>query len=259
MASLVEIMDGVSGQLKASFEASRIAFEHRLTKGEAIEESVRAFLRRHLPDSIGVAHGQVIDRNGAMSRQLDVILYDATKTPILFSDEAEGNRIVPVEGVIAAVEVKTVLSPADIAPLAEGARILKSLDASSFYIPERSFISNVKLAYGREWDSLPPMYFIVAFEGPTLSTVAERMRGAQEHLPLHQRVDMVCVLNRGVVANARPDSGGIEAIPSPLSDLRAIETERSLLLFYLLMTRYVLQADRPPIAIQNYLPSGFAF
>lgn len=98
MASLVEIMDGVSGQLKASFEASRIAFEHRLTKGEAIEESVRAFLRRHLPDSIGVAHGQVIDRNGAMSRQLDVILYDATKTPILFSDEAEGNRIVPVEG-----------------------------------------------------------------------------------------------------------------------------------------------------------------
>ncbi|SMX99680.1 DUF6602 domain-containing protein [Brevibacterium linens] len=259
MASLVEIMDGVSGQLKATLEANRVAFEHRLTKGEAIEESVRAFFRRHLPDSIGVAHGQVIDRHGSISKQLDVILYDAAKTPVLFSDEAGGNRVIPVEGVIAAVEVKTALSSGDIAPLAESAQVLKSLESSAFYVPEGSIITNVTNAYGREWTALPPMYFVMAFEGPNLTTVRDKMQAAHIARPLHQRIDMACILNKGVVANSLSGSGGLEALPSPSSSIRAVETERSLLLFYLLMTRYVLQAGRPAIAIQNYLPRDFAF
>lgn len=259
MPSLVEIMTAVSDQLTSSIEASRVAFAHNLTKGEAVESAVRKFFRDHLPISIGVAHGQVIDRHGSTSKQLDVILYDAGRTPILFSDEADENRIIPIEGVIAVVESKTSLKTSDITTLAESARVLKSLDRSAYYRSDDRMIKHVVNGYGREWEVLPPLYFVVAFDGPTPQSIAQALEKANENTPLHQRIDMTCIIKQGIVANSKPDSSGIEALPFPGSKLLAFETKNSLLLFYILMSRYVLQSALPPISIQSYLPKDFVF
>lgn len=256
MPSIIDIMSGVSKQLTASIEANRIAFEHRLTKGEAIEESVRKFLRDHLPSSIGIAHGQVMDRHGTLSTQLDAILYDTSRTPILFSDEAKGNRLIPIEGVIAAVEVRTELRLDQIAALVENARVLKTLDRSAYYRKQERFIIEVVHAYGREWEVMPPLYFVFAFEGPPSASVGQAVHEAQAHRELHERIDMVCVLQRGVVANARRDRTGFQALPTPDSEITPVETEHALLLFYILMSRYVLQTTVPPISIQSYLGSS---
>lgn len=258
MATLVDIMTAVSKQLTGSIEASRQSFEHHLTKGEAVENAVRKFLRDHLPDSIGIAHGQVIDRHGSMSKQLDVILYDARRTPILFSDEADENRIIPVEGVIAAIEAKANLQLSDIPTLVESARVLKSLDRSAYYA-EESLIQHVTYAYGKEWNAFPPLYFIVAFDGLKLENLARELNVANVGIPIHQRIDMSCVLQRGIVANSDSNGSGIDALPSPNSILRVCETKNSLLLFYILMSRYILQANVPPISIQSYFPSEFIF
>lgn len=252
-------MTDVSDQLTSSIEASRRAFEHNLTKGEAVESAARKFFRDHLPSSIGVAHGQVIDRHGATSKQLDVILFDARRTPILFSDEANENRIIPVEGVIAAVESKTSLQLADIPTLAESARVLKSLDRSAYYLSSNPIITHVVNGYGQEWPVLPPMYFILAFDGPRPEAVGQAILAASAGKPLHQRIDMACIIQRGVVANCSPAGSGIEALPFPGSKSLALETKNSLLLFYILMSRYVLQSDLPPISIQSYLPTDFKF
>jgi hypothetical protein len=258
MTTLVDIMTAVSKQLTGSIEASRHSFEHHLTEGEAVENAVRKFLRDHLPDSIGIAHGQVIDRHGSMSKQLDVILYDAQRTPILFSDEADENRIIPVEGVIAAIEAKTNLRLSDIPTLAESARILKTLDRSAYYV-EESLLQHVTYAYGKEWNAFPPLYFIVAFDGPNLQGLKQALIAVSADVPIHQRIDMSCVLQRGIVANSDSNGSGIDALPSPDSILKVCETKNSLLLFYILMSRYVLQANVPPISIQSYLPSEFIF
>jgi hypothetical protein len=259
MPSLVEIMTAVSDQLTSSIKASRQAFEHNLTKGEAVEGAVRKFFRDHLPSSIGVAHGQVIDRHGTTSKQLDVILFDARRTPILFSDEANENRIIPVEGVIAVVESKTSLQIADIPTLAESARILKSLDRSAYYVGSNPIVTHVINGYGQEWPTLPPMYFVISFDGPRPETVAQAMIATSLGKPLYQRIDMACIIQRGIVANCSPDGSGIEALPFPGSKTLAFETKNSLLLFYILMSRYVLQSDLPPISIQSYLPADFNF
>lgn len=132
MSNLADIMELVSGQLKANIEASRQSFLHNATKGDAVENAVRSFLRRHLPDAIGVAHGQVADRFGNVSTQLDVILYDAQRTPILYMDEAKENRLIPAEGVIAAIECKTNLRLDELRTLAKSAETLKSLDRSAY-------------------------------------------------------------------------------------------------------------------------------
>lgn len=259
MPSLVDIMSQVSAQLSASMEASRTAFAHNLTKGEAVEEALRQFLRDHLPASIGVTHGQVIDRHGAISSQLDVVLYDAQRTPILFSDAAANNQILPVEGVIAAIECKTSLRVKDIPNLARSAELLKGLDKTAYYLQDSPIISSVKTAYGKEWDALPVFYFVFAFEGPSIGVIGDAV--GIEHLTreLENRIDMVCVMNRGVVVNGRIPLDSIDAIPFPGSQVLSSQTKHPLLFFYILMCRYVLQGEVPPIAVQKYIPEGFAF
>lgn len=252
-------MTAVSNQLTSSIEASRVAFEHNLTKGEAVESAVRKFFRDHLPSSIGVAHGQVIDRHGTTSKQLDVILFDARRTPILFSDEANENRIIPVEGVIAVIESKTQLQLSDIPKLSESASVLKSLDRSAYYVQSNPIITTFVNGYGQEWPTLPPMYFVVAFDGPRPLAVGKAILAANANRAMHKRIDMACIIRQGVVANSLPDGNDIEALPFPGSVPMAFETPNSLLLFYILLSRYVLQSDLPPISIQSYLPPDFQF
>lgn len=57
--------------------------------------------------------GQVIDSLGRRTKQLDVIVYDMDRTPILFSSDEDGHRLVPSEGVLAVVEVKTHVDVSD--------------------------------------------------------------------------------------------------------------------------------------------------
>ncbi|WGW12951.1 hypothetical protein LWF01_04040 [Saxibacter everestensis] len=259
MPSLVDIMSQVSAQLSASMEASRMAFSHNLTKGEAVEEALRQFLRNHLPASIGVTHGQVIDRHGAISKQLDVILYDAQRTPILFSDAAANNQILPVEGVVAAIECKTNLRTSEVPDLAQSAELLKSLDKTAYYLQDNPVIRSVKTAYGKEWDALPVFYFVFAFDGPSIDVIGNAVKVEHQNRELEERIDMVCVMNSGVVVNGNLPLSGIDAIPFPGSHVLSSQTKHPLLFFYILMCRYVLQAQVPPIAVQRYIPDGFAF
>lgn len=269
MSDLATIMEGVSKQLVASIEAGRVAIAHRSEKGSAVEGAVRQFFREHLPSSIGVAHGEVIDRHGGTSTQLDVILYDEARTPILYQDQEAGVRVIPVEGVIAAIEVKTSLRLDEIPSLSEAALRLKQLDCSSYYMADNPLIRHVSYAYGKEYSVLPPFYFVLAFDGPDLINLETRMaqnqvsHSLEGNDDLSKRIDMVCVLNRGVVTNGQSDSrGGITnlcAIPSPESRLVPIRTGHALLMFYILTSRYILQAEKPPIAIQRYIPEDFDF
>lgn len=83
--------------------------KHNLEKGLGNEQSLRELLRVFLPRRYGVAKGKVVNSKGMMSRHIDVIIYDALYCPTLFVDENE-NQILPIEGVYAAVEVKTTLT-----------------------------------------------------------------------------------------------------------------------------------------------------
>lgn len=263
MSRLAQIMAGVSAELRASMEASRSALEHRGEKGSAIEGAVRDFFRKHLPTSVGVAHGEVVDRCGNTSTQLDVILYDQLRTPVLFSDKEAGVRVIPAEGVIAAIEVKTSLQLADIPKLVEASARLTGLERFSYYREENPVIREVAFAYGREFEVLPPFYFILAFEGPDLTNLAKNLAMNSNDRELPEQIDSICVLNRGVVTNATLNEfhkvETIDALPSPETFRFPIETKHSLLLFYLLTSRYILQTQKPPINIQKYLPKEFNF
>ena len=72
-------------------------------------------------------------------------------------------------------------------------------------------------------------------------------------LTLSERVDMACVLAKGVLIN-RTAAGTFDAISSPGSMLGSYETQNALLVFYLAICTYLLQASTRPLQVARYLP-----
>jgi hypothetical protein len=251
MADLAEIMSQAAQEMTLSLAKIRTAMSHNLSKGEAAEETVRRFFRRYLPHSLGVTSGQVVDSTGQRSRQLDVIIYDLARTPILFTSDEDGHQLVPVEGVIAVVEVKSQVQPSDMESVVTNMLSVKRLSKSA-YVPQ-GMIQETMRVHGREWDYFPTLYFLFAYESGDLVGINRALAQQLTGLPEHERVDMACLLSKGVLINATT-GGTFDAVPSPGSRLSSYETRNALLVFYLSISTYLLQAKTRPIMVVRYMP-----
>ena len=252
---LARIMSEAAAEMKHSFAKGRAALSHNLTKGEVAEEAVRRFLRERFPSSIAIVKGQIIDSHGQLSKQLDVIIYDATHTPILYTSEEGDNRLVPSEGVLAVIEVKSHIGPSDVPGVIANMTSVKLLDKSAYY-PQAWPIKMIMNMYGRTYDHFPTLYFLFAHEAGDLAAVAATFGALVSQFEVDKRLDCACILNKGVLVNWTP-SGMIDGIPGPGTTLRGYQTENALLLFYLLMTRFVFQAQMRPIELTRYMPGHF--
>lgn len=81
---------------------------HNLEKGLNNEAALRNVMRTFFPLRFGIGKGKVINQDGNLSGQCDIIIYDAIHCPKLFVDEND-NQIIPIEGVYAVIQVKTTL------------------------------------------------------------------------------------------------------------------------------------------------------
>jgi hypothetical protein len=74
--------------------------------GNEIEEHVRELFRRMLPKNIYVTHGHLIDGNGLVSPQLDIIIAGTENLPSLMTTK-DGTEYVPIDSVYACGEIKS--------------------------------------------------------------------------------------------------------------------------------------------------------
>lgn len=86
--------------------------------GNVAEGLTRRWLETFLPKRFGVCKGYIITTNLAFQGDLeewDILIYDATESPTLFTRGGSGNgeerRAIPIEHVRAVVEVKATLTP----------------------------------------------------------------------------------------------------------------------------------------------------
>ncbi|MEU3332659.1 DUF6602 domain-containing protein [Glutamicibacter creatinolyticus] len=91
--------------LLAALEIVPDLTRHGTTIGDDSEANWVRVLREFLPARYGIAKGQVIDSQGGISDQIDVLIYDAQYTPLL-AKTANGDLFVPAEAVYAVFEVK---------------------------------------------------------------------------------------------------------------------------------------------------------
>jgi hypothetical protein len=122
-----ELLLSVAAQMRAALRESLIPHAGELGTGR--EEVLRQFLRKHLPQRFGVSTGFVFDSAGNVSRQVDVIIYDALFTPRF--EAVGGKNFHPCESVVCVGEVKSVLtSKRDMHNALENLRSVKVLDRS---------------------------------------------------------------------------------------------------------------------------------
>src|SRR5919107_4344941 len=74
--------------------------------GNEVEMAVRSFFQRMLPKRFYVTQGHLIDRNGTVSPQLDMIVSDNTTMPSLLTT-ADGTEYIPIDSVYAIGEIKS--------------------------------------------------------------------------------------------------------------------------------------------------------
>ncbi|MER6972743.1 DUF6602 domain-containing protein [Nocardioides sp. NPDC057767] len=255
MTSLGDILNATQAKMLADIKANRAALENSTTKGTTAEQFVAAFLRNHLPAGVGVTSGEVIDSAGHRSRQLDVIVYDAIRCPMLFRSAEDNVTLVPIEGVVAVIEVKMALKRADLKGILANCLSVKTMERSAFMpSPDgRRFY-----VYERVWEAPPPYYSLFAFDSDNM--YAGPLNELQLDLPAHHRIDSACYLTRGVNLNSGlelDDEGDsiaprITASPSSHGFLLDAESNKALLMWFLSLATHISEFTRPPINLLAY-------
>ena len=82
-----------------------ILLDHPVTKGDHCEGVWIDFFRSFLPNKYAIDKGFVFDSRGNVSEQIDIIIYDALYTPLIFETDS-GEKYVTAESVYAVFESK---------------------------------------------------------------------------------------------------------------------------------------------------------
>lgn len=246
-----KVLASISAQMNIEFRDLTSQFQHRGMKGEAREIIVRQFLQKYLPKSLGIGHGEIVSAIGQVSKEMDVVIYDGLKCPILY--EKGDIQVFPSEGVYCVIQVKSHLDSIALVDCIENIKSAKDLPKVA-YIPQKGAIINVVYLYGKEYDHFPTMGVVLAFDSINLKELRKTLesKNKEKNLTIEQQIDMICILNKGIIANVEPNES-FSSTPTPDSKLAHCETDRSLLLFYLGLIRVLSQTWVPPINLGKYI------
>jgi hypothetical protein len=162
MISISDIAQLYENLLAGELSIARASFNHSGQKGSSLERAVQSLLKRFLPENIAVTEGIVIDSDGFMSSQLDIILYDKGKVQLFYNSES--TKVVPAEFVFAVGEVKAQLNKKGYEQFFEAQLAVKNCT--------RHLMKSGRTyhGYGKYWEIPPIASFLIAFEANETST-----------------------------------------------------------------------------------------
>lgn len=110
----------------ARLAAAQMVIKHNPTRGSTAENVLRALLGEFLPQRCGIGGGFMLAPNGAVSRQLDIIIFDQLEAAPLYRD---GDVvIVSPDSAYLVIEVKSDLDSASLADAFDNIQSVKSLN-----------------------------------------------------------------------------------------------------------------------------------
>jgi hypothetical protein len=130
---LDSVFSAISEPLKSILATTSATVSHPTTKGDASEYQWLMWLRTYLPKRYEVDKGFVIDSEGGISDQQDIVVYDRQYTPYLLNKD--GIIYVPAESVYAVIEVKQKLNKEYIRYTGEKIASVRRLKRTSVSIP----------------------------------------------------------------------------------------------------------------------------
>jgi hypothetical protein len=106
--------------------------QHPGTKGTVTELEWIEWLRTYLPKRYSVDQAFIVDHQGNMSDQIDLVIYDQQYSPFVFHEQ--GVKYIPAESVYAIFEIKQSLNKAHLLYAGEKAETVRKLQRTSVMI-----------------------------------------------------------------------------------------------------------------------------
>lgn len=107
-----EVFENLQSQMKQKLSSNRKILDHAPTKGDASELNWKEWLKVYLPSRYQVDKAFIIDCDGNISEQIDIVIYDQQYSPFVFNQD--GAIYIPAESVYAVFEVKQELDKTNI-------------------------------------------------------------------------------------------------------------------------------------------------
>lgn len=248
--SLKELIKGVQEQMWIDFRSRTAQLPTPGEKGLAREDVVRGFLRRYLPGRFHVESGFVVDAAGGVSRQIDVVIYDYLSAPRF--EVSEGTRMIPVEAVAGVVSVKSFLDDRRLSDALGNMRSVTQLDRFASGRPYITF-GGVPGPWECQLADMEPAFGAVfAFDGSPLDRLGLVVHKANQEIDPRHRVQLVCVLNRGVISYL--DGATFEPSYMPTARVAIVEdSQLSLPLFYAFLANGVWRKEPVGISFRKYM------
>jgi len=130
---LKHIFMNLQKQMISKLSTDREIIVHPGTKGDASELNWIEMLNVYLPNRYNVDKAFVLDSDGNLSEQIDLVIYDNQYSPFLFHQD--NAKYIPAEGVYAVFEVKQIINKENVKYSGGKIKSVRSLKRTSAPIP----------------------------------------------------------------------------------------------------------------------------
>jgi len=224
---------------------------HPNLRGWPREWFIRDFLKNHLPSSLEIGHGEIIDQDskpeppqGEYRPEVDIVIYRRDLPKISYSRD---NIAFLSEGVLATIESKSVLTKVELSNACRASSIHKDLKR------------NIPLHALGDFPPTKIFSYVIAYDGPAnISTVAGWLPEITQEsgITVENMVEMIVILGKGVIWQKNKISVIPESqIPDGSQWVYFDQSENNLFLFFTHMMSLSAYLSSPP----DTLGYGFKF
>lgn len=193
---LYDLLAKKQSELAAFLEESG-TIPHPTGNGDNSEGSWKKFFKEILPGKYGVDKGYVIDYEGNVSEQIDLIIYDALYSPFVLVSNT-GEKFIPAEAIYAIVEVKPNINKANIEYANKKIQSVKELKRSS-----RGMTCAGRRTPGRKLTHILGIILATNMDIVNDKTIIN-------HLTKNKNIDLGCAINGYSFTSIKKKDGSIE-------------------------------------------------
>ena len=244
------IFRAISDQLQAEFrKTSEVA--HSGGKGGLREDALGEFLINYLPKRYAVGRGEVITPENRTSAQLDVIIYDDSRCPVLVPSAA--HAVYPIESVFGAISVKSRLNSGELKEAYANIRSFKQI------LPRQNFQhfpSGSGFVMGMAFPM--PVTGILAYASDrTIEAIAAQAKELDSELPdITLRPDFIAIIDLGIVGPRSPLRGEFNSYTLPDRSDELVQIRKTgrhtLLQVYMQTVRELNALTLRPLDLHHY-------
>ena len=216
-------------------EFNDVVNPHPGDKGAEVQEKFRRFLNERIPKRFQAGQGLIVDHDGGISLQQDVIIFDSLVS--LVYRESEHKLILPIDNVPAVIEVKSRLDATELADAYRKISSCKRLEKRPASASDRS-------ATGTDLKAVGTLGIIFAYSSTLkIRTVAEKARQLNETYDSGLWPDAIVLLDRGIITydmrtpagqrraiHMRPEEPGTQRVHLPFYIEMAIREDKAYVL-----------------------------